>query len=296
MRSTRPLALASSANCGLASKAARTFAGSRWRSAATSATAVSRQDLATSVSCSRSGIGHRLFHVHVGGALIFGALGHLRLGLDLVEQASQENLAQAAARDLEVAFGLHPDLVGGRRGDIIAQAGVRKPVAWAMTNLPWARNRLSAAEISSASASDSAPIAQPHHHALDPGIARRMIERQHQIHHRLWLAGQRKSRGGGIGDRLRADPASAPCLDGRPSPRASPITSSTSENQDQKKGEFGDAVQHRRHDRAEPIQKAGHEESFALKVPYIAARHVKTVRAENEKPGGRIGRRAFRHA
>ena len=40
---------------------------------------------------------HLLFHEHVGGAFIFGALGDLRLGIDLVQGAAQEQLAAARA-------------------------------------------------------------------------------------------------------------------------------------------------------------------------------------------------------
>ena len=55
--------------------------------------------------CTRSGCGVVLLHVLVGGALEIGALGDLRHGLDLVEQAAQEDRAGARSGRAEGAFG-----------------------------------------------------------------------------------------------------------------------------------------------------------------------------------------------
>ena len=67
------------------------------------------------------------------------------------------------------------------------------------------------------------------------------------------------------------------------------------QDQDQQESEFGDAVQNRRHDRAEPAQKGGHGEILSAGRAYIAALRGKTVAEAGmrQNPACREQSRAF---
>ncbi len=202
-------------------------------------------------------IRHGLFHVHVGGALIFGTLGHLRHGLDLVQQPSQENLAHRAARNLEIAPGLDPNLRGRGGGDIVAQSGGEESGRLGDGEFSMIAETVQRRGDLLALRQRQGAVAQPHHHALDARVPRRVVKRQHDVHHRLPGTGQRQAGNRRIRDR----PAQIQSQHHGAGKTVAPGQSDHQqdrENQDQQKGEFGNAVQHRRHDRAEPTQESGH--------------------------------------
>ena len=128
------------------------------------------------------GAGHFLFGVHVGGAFIFGALGHLRHGVNLVEQPAQENFPCPGSSDGEIAFGLHPDLVRRRCRQIVAhpRALERRRLCDDEFAMGF-KTAEGGSEFFGLGQRDGA--ADAHQHAFDAGIAPGGIQRKHQIHH-----------------------------------------------------------------------------------------------------------------
>ena len=143
-------------------------------------------------------LGHARFHVHIGSALVLGALGDLRLGLDLVEQAAEEKLAATNARGGERRLGLHPDLVARGGREIIAQPGAVEALGMhddefaggaelleRCLDLFGARNRQRAGP-------------HPDEHALDATIALGGIQTQDDLHHRLRVVAETEIGWGGV--------------------------------------------------------------------------------------------------
>ena len=160
---------------------------------------------------------------HVGHVLVLVALHELGRGLDLVEQTLEEQRACGAPRAEERADRLHPDLVRGRRNDVVAKAA--RVEGLGMRDHEFARRletlqriaqllRLRHGEIARADADE---------HAFHARVALRGIERHHDVHHRKRaLAEIENAAGGLVLDRLSRVELQHH-VEGRPSPETSPM-------------------------------------------------------------------------
>ena len=148
---------------------------------------------------------HLLFHEHVGGAFVFGALGDLGLGLDLVQRCRagtpRRRPCPTARRGSWAASRFR-----WRRWRRHSRPGPapKKAVAWAMTNLPWLRKRCDARRRSPApSAVESAPLPSRITMPLTR-LSRPAVSSPSTTSITVTRRGVKMlvGRGGGIGDRL----------------------------------------------------------------------------------------------
>ena len=286
MRSTRPLALASSANCGLASKAALHLCRDRDAGPPPPAPPPRRyQDLH-----------HRgeLFAVR-RRSWIFPCTCRRRFYIRRAWPSAarpgscrtvpcRKISPTAGARNREIAFGLHPDLVGRRGGEIVAQPGREKAGGLGDDEFAFGAEAVQRGGNFLGLGQGQRAIAQPHHHALDAGIARRhRPARRPDPSPSAAAPLSERPEAGGIRDRTGADPASAPCWPAgrRPAPVRSPAARQRSGSAETTNlaMPFRTAAMIERSQCRKPIMG----NPSAQSIPYIAARPSKTARQPDKR-------------